>query len=284
MEQIKIHILHTGEVCVSPYLPFGGNNCNIIKASGITTKKETRLWLPVSCYFIEHPKGNILVDCGWHRDMSPNGVFDKKAQIKSLGSHLLYAVNQGKIEKGAAIDEQLAAMGIQPADLDYVLLTHLDCDHANGMALVKDAKQILVSNEELICVQKKHPIIQIRFQQKWWQECHLKGFDWNTMDGPFCRAFDLFGDSSIKLIHIPGHSDGQCAVKITNEDGKYVLLFADGGYADKSWLEMIPSGIAMDKNAQHKSLKWIREQSMNENCIASIASHDADVVPHIIVL
>ena len=29
--------MHTGEVRVSPYLPFGGDNCNLLKASGMTT-------------------------------------------------------------------------------------------------------------------------------------------------------------------------------------------------------------------------------------------------------
>ncbi|WP_157047811.1 hypothetical protein [Cellulosilyticum ruminicola] len=47
MEEIKIRIFHTGSVYVSPYLPFGGDHCNMIKASGITTKKKNRLWLPV---------------------------------------------------------------------------------------------------------------------------------------------------------------------------------------------------------------------------------------------
>ena len=37
---MKIHVLHTGEVRVSPYLPFGGDNCNLLKASGMTTPKE----------------------------------------------------------------------------------------------------------------------------------------------------------------------------------------------------------------------------------------------------
>ena len=60
MANIKIHVFHTGEVCVAPDLPFGGDNSNAIKASGILGKKEDRLWLPVSAYLIEHPKGKIL--------------------------------------------------------------------------------------------------------------------------------------------------------------------------------------------------------------------------------
>jgi glyoxylase-like metal-dependent hydrolase (beta-lactamase superfamily II) len=167
----------------------------------------SRRWASMAAQ-IEHPKGLILVDTGWHRDMSPEGVYDKAAQIKSLGSRVLYNVNQGQIPLGEAVDEQLATMGIKPADLDYVLLTHLDCDHANGLR----------------------------------------------------------------------------AVKITREDGKYVLLFSDGGYATKSWKEMITSGVSLDKEMQRKSLQWIREQSMDANCIESLATHDTDIKPHVIEL
>lgn len=281
---MRLHIFHTGEVCVSPYLPFGGDDCNILKASGLTTRKQDRLWLPVSAYLLEHPKGRILIDCGWHRDMSPEGKFDRQAQIKALGSPLLYAVNQGKLEKGAAIDEQLATLGIAPHELDYVLLTHLDCDHANGLALVKDAKRLFVANDELKCSRKKSPVIRIRYQSRWWRDCRLEAFDWNDTEGPVGKAFDLFSDGSVKLISIPGHCDGLCAVKIKNEAGKYVLLCSDGAYAERSWQEMIPSGVCMDKAAQRKSLQWIREQSLHPDCLASLANHDPSVTPQCITL
>ncbi len=278
---MKIHVLHTGEVRVSPYLPFGGDNCNLLKASGMTTPKEDWIWLPVSVYLIEHPKGLILVDTGWHRDMSPEGVYDKAAQIKSLGSRVLYNVNQGQIPLGEAVDEQLATMGIKPADLDYVLLTHLDCDHANGLRAVRDARHIIVAQEELDCARKNG---FIRYKKKWWKDCDLETIAWNGEEGPAGKSFDLFGDGSIKMINIPGHCDGLCAVKVTREDGKYVLLFSDGGYATKSWKEMITSGVSLDKEMQRKSLQWIREQSMDANCIESLATHDTEIKPHVIEL
>ena len=281
MVMMKIHVLHTGEVRVSPYLPFGGDNCNLLKASGMTTPKEEWIWLPVSVYLIEHPKGLILVDTGWHRDMSPEGVYDKAAQIKSLGSRILYNVNQGQIPLGEAVDEQLEVMGIKPADLDYVLLTHLDCDHANGLRAVKDAKHIIVAQEELDCARKNG---FIRYKKKWWEGVDLQTIEWNGTEGPAQKSFDLFGDGSIKMINIPGHCDGLCAVKITREDGRYVLLFSDGGYATKSWKEMITSGVSLDKEMQRKSLQWIREQSMDANCIESLATHDTDIKPHVIEL
>ena len=42
----------------------------------------------------------LLFDTGWHSEMSPDGVYDRQAQIKSLGSWFLYQI-------------------------DYVLLSHL---------------------------------------------------------------------------------------------------------------------------------------------------------------
>lgn len=87
---MRIHVLHTGEVHVSPYLPVGGDHCSTIKASGLTAPKSKRL--PVSAYLIERPKDRILFDTGWHREMSPDGVYDKKAQIRFLESWRLYVV------------------------------------------------------------------------------------------------------------------------------------------------------------------------------------------------
>lgn len=284
MSEIKIHVFHIGRVCVAPELPFGGEHCNPIKASGILGKKSDRLWLPVSAYLIECSHGKILFDCGWHRNISPNGEFDRKAQIKSLGCFPLYKTNQGILPMGEAIDEQLAKIGLKPSDLDMVLLSHLDCDHANGLKLVKDAKRILVANDEIRFAENGSLMNKIRYNNDWWNGTKMEGFDWNGTDGPVQKSYDVFGDESLIMVNIPGHCKGLCALKITNDSGKYVLLFSDGSYAQKSWEEQITSGIADDKEQQKKSLVWIREQSLNPCCVESLANHDPDIEPHFIKL
>ncbi|MDY6296717.1 MAG: N-acyl homoserine lactonase family protein [Alloprevotella sp.] len=279
---MKVHVLRTGEVRVSPYLPFGGDNCSLLKASGITTPKSEWIWLPVFSFYIEHPRGKFLFDTGWHRKMSPKGVYDKRSQIKSLGSWFLYQINQGRIARGEAIDEQLARLGVKPEDLDCVLLSHLDCDHANGLRQVAAAKRILVSRAEKEGTRRFNPQIWIRFQKRWWEGTGIETFEWNGEEGPVRKSYDVLGDGSLQMINIPGHSEGLCALKITNAEGKYVLLFADGGYATKSWRDMITSGITLDKRLQRQSLQWIRQQSLSPDCVASLATHDTDVQPHVI--
>jgi hypothetical protein len=98
------------------------------------------------------------------------------------------------------------------------------------------------------------------------------------------RSYDLLGDGSIELINIPGHADGLFAVKVMNTEGRFVLLFSDGGYGRKSWEQMITSGIAANKTLQKQSLAWIREQSLDPNCVESLANHDPDIQPHVIEL
>ena len=212
--------------------------------------------------------------------MSPKGEFDRKAQIKSLGSYLLYLVNQGILPMGEGVDEHLSRLGLTSSDLDAVLITHLDCDHANGLELVKDTKRFLVAADE-VRFAKKH---RARYYKGWWKDIPLTEFEWNDSQGPVGKSYDLLGDGSVELVNIPGHSDGLFAVKIKNEAGKFVLLFSDGGYARKSWQETILSGIAADRKKQKESLAWIRAESLDPNCVESLAAHDSDIVPHVIEL
>lgn len=283
MGKIKIHILHCGQVQTSPYLPFDTDNAGILKVAGIGVPRKDWVWMPVSAYYIEHPDAKILVDTGWSRRISPEGIIDKKAQIAELG-HVLYSMNHGYLPAGDAIDEQLHKLGVRTADLDYVVLTHLDCDHVCGVHQVADAKRIIVSESEMRFAEKFSFSNKFRFQPRWWKDVPIGLFPWNSNEGPFRRSYDLLGDGSVQLINIPGHTDGLVAVKITNKKGEYVLIDSDGAYGRKSWEKMIRPGIASDRKEQLKSLQWIREMSLSKNCVESLANHDVDVKPHIIEL
>lgn len=278
MQNIKINMLHCGHVLVSPNLPFGDGN--LIKASGFFEKESEKIWLPVTAVYIEHPNAKILVDTGWNRDMSPNGVIDKYAQIKHL-SLLLYKINQGYVESGKTADEQLAEMGIKVEDLDYVVLSHLDCDHVSGLSPFKGTKKILVSEPEMEAA-TQFVNSHSRYTPRLWEGTGIETFKFEkTGLGPVGESYDLLGDGTIQLVHIPGHSKGLAATLIQNNDKK-VLYFSDGGYATRSWKEMLLPGVVEDKKAALESLKWIRDISLSDDCIDSFACHDAEIAPHTI--
>lgn len=279
---MKIRIFHTGTVCVSPSLPFKDkeNAPNPFQMTLLSSYgRRNRVWLPVSAYLIEHPQGRLLIDTGWHREISPEGKYNRFEQVKHMGvGHFL--LNQGVVPEGEALVEQLAAMKIQPQDIDYLILSHLHTDHASGLRQFTNAKRILASREELDDTKK----YAVRYAASMWKDVKFDPFSFEeTGIGPVGRSLDLFGDGSVELIQIPGHTSGLTAVKL-NGGGKFVLLFADGGYAKKSWEELIPPGTALDEKQAFHSLEWIRQMSMNEDCLASLANHDPDVRPSEIVL
>ena len=278
---MKIRVLQTGKVYVSHALPFKDDvkNPNPLQLSLLSLYgRRNRIWLPVSAYLVEHGDYKILVDTGWHRAISPEGEYDRRAQVKHMGlGHFL--LNQGVLPKGESIVEQLVKINIAPEDLDFVIMTHLHTDHASGLQSVRNAKKILVSAAELRDTEK-YPI---RYVSDMWRGIKFEPFEFNdTGVGSVGKSLDLFGDGSIELVNIPGHTSGLTAVKL-NGDGKFVLLFSDGGYAKKSWQDLIPPGTALDEELALKSLLWIREMSLRENCIESLANHDPDITPHEII-
>lgn len=61
---MKLHVLHCGEVCVDPALPFANEASHPLAFTGLFRSWKKRLWLPVSAYLLEHEKGlsYLIVD------------------------------------------------------------------------------------------------------------------------------------------------------------------------------------------------------------------------------
>jgi len=271
-ENIKIHILHTGLVRVDKSLPYHGLYRNPLAFTGILRSEVNKITVPVSSYLIEHPKGLVLIDTGWTKEI-------RQSNWKELGPQMV--VNKGYLPDGWAVDERLAALGYHTSDIDYLLMSHLHCDHASGMKLVKDAKNILVSEQEWKVANKKSPV----YLPHEWAGVNVETYQFDqTNIGPFDQAWDVFGDGSLIQIYTPGHSAGLTSTLIKGSNGKYVLLAADVGYSQKSWEEMLTPGICVNRNQAITSLGWIKEMAHDSNCIKALANHDPEVDSQIIEL
>lgn len=269
---IKVHIFHCGEVGVDPAVPFRDVSKNPIAYTGIGRSSKLRIWLPVSAYLIEHPKGKVLIDTGWHTDVRKNPV-----KHMSAG---LYMASKPKLQEGEAINEQLLKLGISTKDLDYVFLTHMDCDHVSGISLVKDAKRIMISEEEFKSVKRGN----IRYGNRFWKDVNIEYFKMeDSQYGPFKRAYDVFGDGTVLLIDAKGHTEGNVIVMIKNND-KFILLTGDCGYQSDSWENLRLPGPLSNKEQMIESLKWVKTMYHKENCVGVFATHDPHIKPGIIDL
>ncbi|MBO9499257.1 MAG: N-acyl homoserine lactonase family protein [Novosphingobium sp.] len=158
-----------------------------------------RITIPVTAYLIDHPKGLALFDSG-------------------LGARYARPANtpiDGIVDlaEGETIDCRLRAIGVDPADVRWIVASHLHVDHAGGNAYFPNATVI---------VQKA-------------EYCHAFGeaegdpvydrADYDTGQ-PFLRIegeHDLFGDGAVVVFPTPGHTPGHQSAKIRIEGAEVVL-------------------------------------------------------------
>lgn len=276
---MKLHVLHCGCIRLDETAAYGNRVDLKNTARQLLIPDSRRLTLPVSCYLIEHPRGLVLVDTGLSREVSPEGVYDTKAAAAVLPPQLA-AFYHPYVPAGMTAAEQLKAMGIRPEDLSMIVLTHLDADHVMGLKSLRGAKKILLPEDEYFW--SCRTVYKMRQPWKLWMgENITREFYRGSPLGPNRWAIDVFGDESLQLVNVPGHTDGQAAVVVRN-GGRFIILAADAAFSPRNWRESITPGYGFDRRQQLKSLRWLAEMEEEPGCVRILCSHDADVKPQVI--
>jgi N-acyl homoserine lactone hydrolase len=160
--------------------------------------------IPVPCYLIQTGDGkNILIDSGFPRTEKTEEVIED-----AVGRSLL-------ITYGKDVIEQLATIGVQPADIDILICTHYDGDHAGNIAAFPNA-QLVAQRLQHEVASAGHPRFAVTRSQ------------W---DQPASRYQLVDGDTEllpgIELIETSGHVPGHQAVLVHLPQTGLVLLAID---------------------------------------------------------
>lgn len=265
MGTVAVHILHCGEVGVDPAVPDRSVSKNPLAFTGLFRSSSLRIWLPVRAYLITAPKGTVLIDTSWNSNV--------RTHPAATLTPSLYFASKPKLPQGQAVNEQLASLGYKTSDIDYVILTHMDVDHVNGLPLVHDAHHILASQEEI----DESRTADIRYNAKQWRGITIAPvpFSHTAHAGPAEKAFDVFGDGTVTVIFTPVHSKGSVCVLVRGtSDGPFVLIAGDTGYTPDSWNKDQLPGPVYNRKEMLSSLSWVRNLSRDSACRAVLACHD----------
>ncbi len=166
-----------------------------------------------SAFLIEHPKGNILVDTGLGEKIDE--------QVKS--DMTFFHRPAFAYEKGETTKAQLAKEKI---DFSFILITHLHFDHVSGLVDFLD-KDVWALPEEIAFKDVGTPPAVLKSQVsnpniKW------KPYSFNkTPYLGFSESLDIYGDQSIVVVPLRGHTPGSVGIFVNTESGKQFFLIGD---------------------------------------------------------
>ena len=229
------------------------------------------------CLLIESDGGLVLVDSGL-------GVEDV-SDPRRLG-WLFRAATRPRLRIAETALRQVADLGFRVSDVRHILPTHLDLDHAGGLADFP-AATVHVFGAELRA--SKDPTWQERLRYRPaqlsavanWAPVEPGGDKWFGFDG--VRALPGARDD-VLLIPLPGHSRGHCGVAVSTPQG-WLLHCGDayfhhaevqpaGGKAPLA-LRLFESLVNVDKSARLANRARLRALAQSRASeVTLICSHD----------
>ncbi|MDQ2804423.1 MAG: N-acyl homoserine lactonase family protein [Pseudomonadota bacterium] len=170
--------------------------------------RDEQVELPVSCFLLRHPQGNVLFDAGCH----PQTATDAQARWGGLARLMvpLHGPHDNPMEG-------LSRLGLAPDDVDLVVCSHLHPDHCGCNQFFRRAT-VLCHRAELEAARTPGAEGKGYLAVDWDQPLPVDAVDGDR---------DLFGDGRLVLLRMPGHTPGMLAALVTLERSGRFLLASD---------------------------------------------------------
>jgi N-acyl homoserine lactone hydrolase len=201
-----------------------------LKAFGVGIPESELIVIPIPAYLLTHPSaGHVLVDTGMHASVAEEGGRERARNLGPIG-RLMSRHSSMRPEQTAAA--QLRARGVDPAEVELVVMTHLHFDHASALCDFPNAT-VLVDTREWAAAWARDSFLSGYSRAQIDPRLRYRTIDFTASNvvarGPFERTVDVFGDGSLILASTPGHTAGHMSLIARLESGE-VLLAADAAY------------------------------------------------------
>jgi glyoxylase-like metal-dependent hydrolase (beta-lactamase superfamily II) len=234
--------------------------------------RKDQLKLPIVAFLVEHPGvGPIIIDTGFH----PSVAVDPKQNLGRLYA-AIYSID---MRPEQAISAQLREQkGIEPADVRVAIMTHLHMDHASAISEFTSATFVLGSGEwQGFHAARPRLRGYVRHHVKHAVEYKEVPYDSPVIDSysTFGRAFDLFGDGSVRLVHTPGHTHGHQSVILRLRE-REALVTGDAVYFLRTIDDERRGWVMADEHKWHRSIGEIRLYRRENPGALIIPGHDPE--------
>ncbi len=256
MPHVDVEVLVTGRLMLPERYAFRTVGNPLARMKGVCL-----------AFVLRHPEaGAILVDTGFHED----AIGDRRKDFGRAMGVMFAALKPEPFER------QLRERGVEPAEVQTVLMTHLHVDHTSGMRLLPNARFRIARREWEAATAPRAAakgFIAHHFPPP--DRVDLIDFDAGEPHGPFGRTVDLLGDGSIRLVSTPGHTPGHLSVLVRTARGE-ALLAGDAAYTLRNVRSHVLPLLTADAGAHRRSLEEIGAYMHANPQAPVVASHDPD--------
>jgi glyoxylase-like metal-dependent hydrolase (beta-lactamase superfamily II) len=230
------------------------------------------------CLLIEAGSGLVLVDTGL-------GMRDI-AEPASLGRGFLRR-SAPPLDPNETALAQVERLGFRRSDVRHLIPTHLDLDHAGGLADFPGA-EVHIFRDEYNAGQAPSPR-NLRYGYRPIQWAHGPRWKIYDVDGERWHGFRAVRaiaglDVEIHLVPLVGHSAGHCGVAVKSERGW--LLHAGDAYFTHGELDLVhprePPGSALfqrlrsvDNTARRDNVARLRQLRREQPEVQIFSAHSA---------
>ncbi len=167
-----------------------------------------------NCYLIRHAKGVLLWD---------TGIADAVAAMPDGMVVANGAITQRRAKTLAA---QLTEIGVKPADVAYVAVSHTHGDHVGNVALFPTST-VLIQGAEY----------------EWAMAGTAKpAFAATQTITKLAGDHDVFGDGSVMILSTPGHTPGHQSLLVHLPKTGFIVLSGDAVHFQDNWTnKRVPS-------------------------------------------
>ncbi|HEX5660048.1 MAG TPA: MBL fold metallo-hydrolase [Polyangiales bacterium] len=230
------------------------------------------------CLLVELRDGWALVDSGL-------GTRDVAQARERLGAVFVRAVAP-TLDRDECALTQLTRLGLKASDVRYVLPTHLDLDHAGGIADFPDATVHLLAREHVAASARGGLFGRDRYKPAQWRDARFqlhepRGERWFGFEGvrPLAGSQD-----ELLIIPLPGHTHGHAGIAVRSKD-RWLLHAGDAYFSHPEQLgrrapiglEVFQSTLEVDRRQRLANRTRIAELVRDHSDQVSVfCAHDPD--------
>ena len=192
-----------------------------------------RVQIPVTCYLIRTSDATILFDTG----LSPRAI-----------PGLRRTDPLARFTEEDLLVHRLDSLGLEPASVDLVVLSHLHYDHAGGAALFQDSELIVQQDEYSYAHYPASFFASFYYRKNY----DLPGYRWRLLDG------DAELVPGITALRSDGHTPGHQSLLVELPQTGPVILAGDCCYWQQSIDHETPPGVVWDPTRAMHAIKRLK--------------------------